>query len=48
MTVSISPSELAESIHTGEKNTVLAAFWAPIEGAGLTLFRSEHIPNTLY
>lgn len=48
MTVSISPSELAESIHTGEKNTVLAAFWAPIEGAGLTLFRSEHIPNSLF
>ncbi|WP_293950590.1 sulfurtransferase [uncultured Corynebacterium sp.] len=48
MTVSISPSELAESIHTGEKNTVLAAFWAPIEGAGQTLFRSEHIPNSLF
>ena len=48
MTVSISPSELAESIRSGDKTTVLAAFWAPIEGAGLTLFRSEHIPNSLF
>ena len=48
MTVSIAPSELAKSIHSGEKTTVLAAFWAPIEGAGLTLFRSEHIPTSLF
>lgn len=48
MTVSISPSELAESIRSGDKTTVLAAFWAPIEGAGLTLFRSEHIPTSLF
>lgn len=48
MTVSISPSTLAESIHSGEKLTVLASFWAPIEGAGGTLFRSQHIPTSLF
>lgn len=48
MTVSISPSELAESIHTGDKTTVLAAFWAPVEGAGLVHFRSEHVPTSLF
>ncbi|WP_080796783.1 sulfurtransferase [Corynebacterium pacaense] len=48
MSVTMSPAHLAESIHAGRKLTVLASFWAPIEGAGLTLFRSEHIPTSLF
>lgn len=48
MTVLISPSTLAESIHAGKKQTVLAAFWAPIEGAGRTVFCSEHIPTSIF
>lgn len=48
MTVSISPTTLAESIHSGKKITLLAAFWAPIEGAGQSVFRSEHIPTSIF
>lgn len=44
----MSPARLAESIHVGSKLTVLASLWAPREGAGLTLFRSEHIPTSLF
>ncbi|MFP7365942.1 sulfurtransferase [Corynebacterium callunae] len=48
MTVLMSPSDLAESIHAAKKLTVLAAFWAPIEGAGRTVFCSEHIPTSIF
>lgn len=48
MTVSISPTTLAESIHSGRKITLLASFWAPIEGAGGSVFRSEHIPTSIF
>ncbi|WP_053545735.1 sulfurtransferase [Corynebacterium deserti] len=48
MTVLISPFTLAESIHAAKKQTVLAAFWAPIEGAGHTVFCSQHIPTSIF
>lgn len=52
----MSPSELRESIYHAAKITVLACYWVPHEGpgisgyngAGRSAFSSEHIPTSLF
>ncbi|APT85551.1 sulfurtransferase [Corynebacterium aquilae] len=48
MGITISAHELAQEIRRGGKNTILASFWLPGEGAGHTKYNSEHIPTSLF
>ena len=48
MGITISAEELAQDIRRGRKNTILASFWLPGEGAGFAKYTSEHIPTSLF
>ena len=48
MSVFVSANELNERIHSGKKQTILAALWEPVEGKAWSKFQSEHIPTALF
>lgn len=48
MTVFVSANELNERIHSGKKQTILAALWEPVEGKAWSKFQSEHIPTAMF
>ncbi|MCT1443687.1 rhodanese-like domain-containing protein [Corynebacterium sanguinis] len=48
MTVFVSASELNERIRSGQKQTILAVLWEPVEGKAWSKFQSEHIPTAMF
>ncbi|MFC6318184.1 sulfurtransferase [Corynebacterium gerontici] len=48
MSVTISAEELAERIHSGSNNILLASLWSANEGGGFAQFNSEHIPTAKF
>ena len=48
MTVFVSASELNERIRSGQKQTILAVLWDPVEGKAWSKFQSEHIPTAMF
>ncbi|QPK83065.1 sulfurtransferase [Corynebacterium qintianiae] len=48
MTVFVPAEELNERIHSGQKQTILAALWEPREGKAWSKFQSEHIPTAMF
>ncbi|WP_293770287.1 sulfurtransferase [uncultured Corynebacterium sp.] len=48
MSILVSPQELNDIIHKGERFTLLASVWEPGEGASYNQFASLHIPTAQY
>lgn len=48
MSTFVSAQALRDDIYHGHRQKVLAAFWAPGEGAGYRQFESEHLPTALF
>ena len=48
MSILVSPQELQQSIHHGDRLTLLASLWQPVEGESYNQFSSMHIPTAQY
>ncbi|WKD58227.1 3-mercaptopyruvate sulfurtransferase [Corynebacterium capitovis DSM 44611] len=48
MSVFVSPHELHDRLHSGEKQSIIAVLWEPKEGKAWSAFQSEHIPTAMY